>query len=87
MGAEITIEGKIAIIKGVEKLTGAELEAKELRGGASLVLAGLVAEGYTTIDNVGLIDRGYYRIEDKISSLGGIIKRIEIEKKEGNCLG
>ena len=73
MGAEITIEGKIAIIKGVEKLTGAELEAKELRGGASLVLAGLVAEGYTTVSGVKYIERGYENFVETLNLLGAKI--------------
>ena len=61
------------------------MNATDLRGGASLVLAGLVAEGYTTVNNIGLIDRGYYKIEDKLTALGGDIKRIKCEKKVDNC--
>ena len=87
MGADLITRNGITIAKGKDKLFGAEVSATDLRGGAALILAGLVAEGYTTIDNIALIDRGYYKIEDKITSLGGIIKRIEFEKKEGNCLG
>lgn len=83
MGADIRTRNGVMIIKGKE-LYGADVFATDLRGGASLVLAGLVAEGYTTIDNIGLIDRGYYHIEEKLSALGGDIKRIEIEKK-GDC--
>ena len=73
MGAEITIEGKIAIIKGVKKLTGAMVEAKELRGGASLVLAGLVAEGYTNISGVKYIERGYENFVETLNVLGAKI--------------
>ena len=76
MGAQIKCKNGIAIITGKEKLYGADVSATDLRGGASLILAGLVAEGYTTVDRIELIDRGYYKIEDKISSLGGVIKRI-----------
>lgn len=76
MGAEITIEGKTAIIKGVEKLTGAMVEAKELRGGASLVLAGLAAEGYTNISGVKYIERGYENFVENLNNLGAeIIKQ------------
>ena len=61
------------------------MSSPDLRGGACLVLAGLVAEGYTTINNIELIDRGYFRLEDKLTSLGGDIKRIKCEKKVDNC--
>ena len=79
MGADIRSRNGVNIIKGKDKLYGAEVIAPDLRGGASLVLAGLVAEGYTIIDNISLIDRGYYHIEEKLSGLGADIKRIEIE--------
>ena len=85
MGAEIFTRNGIMVVKGKNKLFGAEVSAPDLRGGASLILAGLVAEGYTTIDNVQIIDRGYYKIEDKLSRLGAEIKRIEVEKKGGCC--
>ena len=75
MGAEITIEGKIAIVKGVKKLTGAAVEAKELRGGASLVLAGLVAEGYTTVSGVKYIERGYENFIETLRILGAKIEK------------
>ena len=86
MGADLITKGGIIIAKGKEKLYGADVSATDLRCGAALVLAGLRAEGYTTIDNVSYIDRGYYKIEDKITALGGNIKRVEFEKK-GNCGG
>ena len=75
MGAEITIEGKIAIVKGVKKLTGAMVEAKELRGGASLVLAGLVAEGYTSVSGVKYIERGYENFVETLNMLGAKIQK------------
>lgn len=75
MGAEITIEGKIAIIKGVKKLTGAMVEAKELRGGASLVLAGLVAEGYTSVSGIKYIERGYENFVETLNFLGAKIQK------------
>ena len=84
MGADIRTRNGVMIVNGKEKLYGADVCAPDLRGGASLLLAGLKAEGYTTINNIGLIDRGYFKIEDKISALGGNIKRIEIEKKVDN---
>jgi len=76
MGADIKTDGNIAIINGVEKLTGAEVMASDLRAGAALVLAGLAAEGKTLVDRIYHIDRGYERLEEKLFSLGAEIKRI-----------
>lgn len=81
MGADIKSRNGITIINGRDKLYGADVTAPDLRGGASLVLAGLKAEGYTTIDNIKLIDRGYYKMEEKLTALGGDIKRLEIDKR------
>ncbi len=75
MGADIVIKDRTACVVGVEKLYGADVCASDLRAGAALVLAGLKAEGYTTISNVSYIDRGYERIEEKLSLLGADIKR------------
>ncbi len=77
MGAQILVEGRSAVIKGVEKLYGAEVTATDLRGGAGLVLAGLVADGYTTISNIGQIKRGYESIESDLKKLGADIKKVE----------
>ena len=77
MGAKITIEGKICIIKGTRKLYGANVEAGDLRGGASLVLAGLYAKGKTKIDNVEYILRGYEDLDKKLNSLGARISLID----------
>jgi UDP-N-acetylglucosamine 1-carboxyvinyltransferase len=76
MGAEIRLEGNTAIIKGVPKLTAAPVMATDLRASASLVLAGLVAEGRTEIDRIYHIDRGYESIEEKFSQLGAQIRRV-----------
>ena len=76
MGANIELFCNMAKVKGVEKLSGADVVATDLRAGASLVLAGLVADGYTTIDNVHYIDRGYDHIERDLSLLGAEIERI-----------
>ena len=84
MGCDIRTRNGVVIVSGREKIYGAEVSATDLRGGASLVLAGLCAEGYTTIDNISLIDRGYYKIENKLSALGGDITRVDIEKKVDN---
>ncbi len=75
MGAEIRLEGNTAIIKGVERLTAAPVMATDLRASASLVLAGLVAEGRTEIERIYHIDRGYEAIEEKLLQLGAKIRR------------
>ena len=76
MGAQIQLEGNTAICSGVERLAGAPVMATDLRASASLVLAGLVAEGDTTIDRIYHIDRGYERIEEKLAQLGADIRRV-----------
>jgi UDP-N-acetylglucosamine 1-carboxyvinyltransferase len=76
MGADIKVEGQSAIIKGVEKLSGACIEASDLRAGASLVLAALAAEDGSVLENVSHIDRGYERLEVKYNALGARIIRV-----------
>lgn len=76
MGAKIKIDGRVAVIQGVKKLMGAKVYAKDLRGGAALVLAGLAAEGITVVDNVGHIDRGYDRLDKMLEELGAHISRM-----------
>lgn len=73
MGAKINIEGKTAIIKGVKKLYGTKVQATDLRGGASLVLAGLVAKGTTNVENIEYILRGYENLHEKLKNLGAEI--------------
>ena len=75
MGAKIVVEGNSAIVSGVEKLTGAQVMASDLRASAALVIAGMVAEGETIVDRIYHIDRGYERIEEKLRQLGARIKR------------
>ena len=79
MGARIRNEGRTAIIKGVPMLSGARVEATDLRSGASLVLAGLAADGRTLVSGVHNVDRGYERLEEKLASLGARIERVEGE--------
>jgi UDP-N-acetylglucosamine 1-carboxyvinyltransferase len=76
MGANIKIDGRRAVVRGTTPLSGAAVLASDLRASASLVLAGLVAEGETIIDRVYHIDRGYERIEEKLRSVGAQIRRI-----------
>ena len=77
MGADIKVEGHSAIIKGVKKLSAAPVMASDLRGGAALVLAGLVAEGTTELSRIYHLDRGYVNLEEKLTSLGADIKRVK----------
>ena len=76
MGADIKVEGRVAIIKGVKNLSGAYVETSDLRAGAALVTAGLVAEGATVVDNINLIDRGYDNFDQKLRNLGAQILRV-----------
>lgn len=76
MGANITTEGRVMVVEGVESLYGTRVEASDLRAGAALIIAGLMADGTTTISNVKFIDRGYNRYEKKLSSIGADIKRV-----------
>jgi UDP-N-acetylglucosamine 1-carboxyvinyltransferase len=75
MGAEVDIHGRSAVVHGVEKMTGAEVMATDLRASMSLVLAGLAAEGETEVLRVYHLDRGYERLEEKLSAVGATIER------------
>ncbi|MDC0804105.1 UDP-N-acetylglucosamine 1-carboxyvinyltransferase, partial [Clostridium paraputrificum] len=77
MGAKIKIDGRTAFIEGVNKLTGCEVKATDLRAGAAMILVGLVAEGTTEIGDIYHIDRGYQDIEKKFRGLGADIERIK----------
>ncbi len=80
MGASIkVVEGNTAIITGVERLTGANVSACDLRGGAALVMAGLMAEGYTIVENIEYIERGYEDFEEKMQKLGAAMEKIDSE--------
>ena len=77
MGAKITVKDRIAVVKGVKRLHGGVVKAEDLRGGAALAIAALGAEGDSVITGLHHIDRGYYRIEESLASLGADVKRIE----------
>ena len=81
MGADIKVEGNTAIVNGVEKLTGAQVSAPDLRAGAALVIAGLAAEGITIVDDIVYIQRGYERFEEKLRALGAEIEKVSSEKE------
>jgi UDP-N-acetylglucosamine 1-carboxyvinyltransferase len=78
MGASIKVDGKVAVIQGVEKLKSAPIKADDLRAGAAMLIAGLVAKGATEIENVVYIDRGYEDVVEKLSLLGADISRVEV---------
>ena len=79
MGAKIQVDGKVAVIEGVSKLTGAPVRASDLRAGAALVIAGLAAEGTTEIEEIGYIERGYEDIVEKLRRLGADISRVSFD--------
>ena len=81
MGANIKVEGSVAIIDGVEKYTGAGITAPDLRAGAALVLAGLAAEGFTTVDDIKYIERGYEDFDEKLRGIGAMIEKVNTEKE------
>jgi UDP-N-acetylglucosamine 1-carboxyvinyltransferase len=77
MGADIKVEGRVAVIEGIESLSGARVSATDLRAGAALVIAGLMAKGETEVCNLFHIDRGYENLDGKLASLGAEIKRVK----------
>ncbi len=80
MGANVKVEGNVAVIDGVKRLTGAYVSAPDLRAGAALVIAGLAADGYTVVDEIGYIQRGYESFEKKLQGLGAVIEKVDSEK-------
>ena len=82
MGAKIQVDGKMAVITGVEKLTSAPVKAVDLRAGAAMIIAGLMTKGITEVENIIYIDRGYENVAEKFQILGADIKRVPIINKE-----
>jgi UDP-N-acetylglucosamine 1-carboxyvinyltransferase len=80
MGANIKVEGNTAIIEGVDSFTGASISAPDLRAGAALVLAALVADGISVIDDIKYIERGYEDFPEKLTALGAFIEKVETER-------
>ena len=76
LGADIKIDGNTAFVKGVGRLQGATVMATDLRASASLVIAGLIAEGETTVERIYHLDRGYERLEEKLGALGARVTRL-----------
>ena len=81
MGGSIKVEGNVAIIGGVDGFTGAQVNAPDLRAGAALVIAGLAAEGFTVVDDIGYIQRGYEHFEEKLRGLGAQIEKVDSDKE------
>ena len=77
LGARIDIDGRVAVVQGVERLSGATVMATDLRASAGLVIAGLVADGVTVVDRIYHLDRGYDRMETKLRGIGADIERIQ----------
>ena len=77
MGANIQINGKTATVMGVEQLHGADVTARDLRAGAALIIAGLVADGVTNVDNIHFVERGYENLIEKLTGLGATIRRVD----------
>ncbi|WP_313181579.1 UDP-N-acetylglucosamine 1-carboxyvinyltransferase [Lacrimispora sp.] len=79
MGANVKVEGNVAVIDGVDGFSGAFVNAPDLRAGAALVIAGLAADGYTVVDEIGYIQRGYECFEEKLQGLGAVIEKVDSE--------
>lgn len=79
MGANIQVDGKIAVIEGVDHLTGVKVKATDLRAGAAMVIAGLIAKGETVVEKIQYVDRGYENIVEKLTQLGADIKRVQVQ--------
>lgn len=82
MGADIQVDGKTAVIEGVSALTGVKVKATDLRAGAAMIIAGLVAQGTTIVEDIQYIDRGYEDVCEKFSMIGADIKRVEVSEPD-----
>jgi UDP-N-acetylglucosamine 1-carboxyvinyltransferase len=82
MGANITVDGNVAVVQGVERLTAAPVKATDLRAGVALIIAAMTAQGLTEIEDIYHIERGYEDILDKLTRLGASIKRVDIPQNE-----
>ena len=81
MGSHIKVEGNVAVIDGVAGLTGAQVNAPDLRAGAALVIAGLAADGITIVDDIYYIERGYEAFDEKFRGIGGMMQKVSSEKE------
>jgi UDP-N-acetylglucosamine 1-carboxyvinyltransferase len=76
LGAKIKIEGRVAVVEGVKRLSGTQVECTDLRGGAALVIAGLAADGVTEVTHIHHIDRGYEKLKENLCGIGAVVKRV-----------
>ena len=81
MGADISVDGKVAVVEGVGRLMGAPVRATDLRAGAALIIAGLAATGTTEIEDIHHIERGYEDIEKKLRAIGADIKKVGVPER------
>ncbi len=79
MGADIRVSGRTAVVRGVKALTGARVTARDLRGGAALVIAALAAQGESVVGHIALVDRGYAHLEDALNALGACVRRVKTD--------
>ena len=86
MGAKVSVDGRVAAVEGCEHLQGSPVYATDLRAGAALVIAGLMANGVTEIYNLKYIDRGYENLESKLRSLGAQIARRTVDDNKSNAV-
>ena len=86
MGADIKVEGNVAIINGIDRYTGARVNAPDLRAGAALVIAGLAGEGITVVDDIHFVERGYEALEEKLRGLGAVVDKVSSEKDLQICI-
>ena len=82
MGAHIRVDGRVAIVEGVERLSGARVRAHDLRAGAAMVIAGLAAQGETQVEDIHFIERGYQSFVEKLTALGADIACVPVEENE-----
>ena len=82
MGANIQVDGKVAVVEGVERLTGAPVKALDLRAGAAVLIAGLMADGQTEIEDIYHIERGYSNLVEKLNHLGANIRKVSFPDEE-----
>ena len=86
MGAAISVDGKLAVIEGVDHLEGAPVKATDLRAGAAMIIAGLCADGTTEVSSIQYIERGYEDIVEKLTNLGADIKKVYYEESRDRSL-
>ena len=80
MGAQISVDGKVAVVEGIDHLTAAPVKATDLRAGAAMLIAAMCAHGVSSVEDIQHIERGYENVEEKIRALGADIRRVHVEE-------